>query len=252
MRGADLVGRRAAARPGPALRCRTGSRAPRPPRRPPPVPTTAGSPCRRSRRPAGSGRPRCSGPRPRASGRTLAAGVHHPGFLEHGHELRGTGQGRFAFLEQPPHELADVPVSARRPLRGRGGSRATVRIVPSRGSSSDSYSRSAPGRMARGHVARCWPSGGRRAPRRSRAGSARASCPSCHARRARRRGPWCGLFPEVARRRGPGGHRRHRHQLQPSLRAVADALRALGDAPLPETARAMSRAAVLGGEATRA
>ncbi len=31
-----------------------------------------------------------------------------------------------------------------------------------------------------------------------------------------------------------------------TLRAVADALRALGDAPLPETARAMSRAAVLG------
>src|SRR5262249_17884084 len=31
-----------------------------------------------------------------------------------------------------------------------------------------------------------------------------------------------------------------------TLRAVADALQALGDAPLPETARAMSRAAVLG------
>src|SRR5882724_1661642 len=31
-----------------------------------------------------------------------------------------------------------------------------------------------------------------------------------------------------------------------TLRAVADALRALGDAPLPDTARAMSRAAVLG------
>src|SRR5919112_3958939 len=31
-----------------------------------------------------------------------------------------------------------------------------------------------------------------------------------------------------------------------TLRAVADALRALGDAPLPETARTMSRAAVLG------
>src|SRR5919201_4143672 len=31
-----------------------------------------------------------------------------------------------------------------------------------------------------------------------------------------------------------------------TLRAVADALRALGDAPLPETARAIARAAVLG------
>src|SRR5688572_18423713 len=31
-----------------------------------------------------------------------------------------------------------------------------------------------------------------------------------------------------------------------TLRAVADALRALGDAPLPETARTASRAAVLG------
>ena len=31
-----------------------------------------------------------------------------------------------------------------------------------------------------------------------------------------------------------------------TLRAVADALRALGDAPLPETARTMARAAVLG------
>ncbi|MEZ0335443.1 MAG: DegV family protein [Gemmatimonadales bacterium] len=34
-----------------------------------------------------------------------------------------------------------------------------------------------------------------------------------------------------------------------TLRAVADALRALGDAPLPETARTMSRAAVLGARA---
>ena len=31
-----------------------------------------------------------------------------------------------------------------------------------------------------------------------------------------------------------------------TLRAVADALRALGDAPLPDTARTMARAAVLG------
>ena len=30
----------------------------------------------------------------------LAAGVHHAGFLEHGHQLGRPGQGRLAFLEQ--------------------------------------------------------------------------------------------------------------------------------------------------------
>ena len=35
-----------------------------------------------------------------------------------------------------------------------------------------------------------------------------------------------------------------------TLRAVADALRALGDASLPETARTMARAAVLGARGT--
>ena len=48
----------------------------------------------------------------------LAARVHHPGFLEHRHELRGPGQGHFALREQPAHELADVVGLGGRALRG--------------------------------------------------------------------------------------------------------------------------------------
>jgi hypothetical protein len=65
----------------------------------------------------------------------LAAGIHHPGFLEHSHEFGGPGQGNLSFVQQPVHEIADVHVRVATRSAAAAASRATVRMVPSRGSS---------------------------------------------------------------------------------------------------------------------